>query len=78
MLVDGEMSNGSCWVLMDYTPPGDGPPPPSHTEDDIFTVLEGDYEVFREGQWTKAPSMKRSLAPPARSTPSEIEALLAA
>ena len=67
MLVDGEMSNGSCCVCH-----------PATHEDDIFTVLEGDYEVFREGQWTKAPSMKRSLAPPARSTPSEIEALLAA
>lgn len=56
ILIDRAMSQGSCTLMLDLTPPGGGPPPHSHSrEDEVFTVLEGEYELLSEGQWIKAP-----------------------
>jgi len=56
ILIDGAMSQGSCTLMLDLTPPGGGPPPHSHSrEDEVFTVLEGEYELLSEGQWVKVP-----------------------
>jgi quercetin dioxygenase-like cupin family protein len=52
VLIDTAMSNGASATIVQHVPPGGGPPPHSHAkEDETFTVLEGDFEVFRDGQW---------------------------
>lgn len=52
VLVNAEMSNGASTVLIQSVRPGGGPPPHSHTnEDETFVVLDGDFELFGNGQW---------------------------
>jgi quercetin dioxygenase-like cupin family protein len=52
VLIDSAMSNGASAAIVQHVPAGGGPPPHSHAkEDETFTVLEGDFEVFRNGQW---------------------------
>ena len=52
VLLRGEMSNGLLTVITETCEPGGGPPPHSHTnEDEVFTVLEGEFEVFDGAQW---------------------------
>ena len=52
VLLNGEMSNGLLTVITQTCEPGGGPPPHSHTnEDEVFTVLEGEFEVFDGAQW---------------------------
>ncbi|WP_157466692.1 dimethylsulfonioproprionate lyase family protein [Edaphobacter aggregans] len=64
VLVDGAMSNGAAFVMVQTTPPGGGPPPHSHSrEDETFTVLEGDFELLKDGQWVKAPVGEILFAP---------------
>ena len=64
ILVDGSMSHGATLVIVQTCPPGGGPPPHKHTrEDETFTVLEGDFELLREGQWVKAPVGDLQFAP---------------
>jgi len=47
--ISGEMTNGAYSISEDITPPGGGAPPHVHSrEDEMFYVLEGDYE-FRCG-----------------------------
>ncbi|MGO9646076.1 MAG: cupin domain-containing protein [Candidatus Bathyarchaeia archaeon] len=47
--ISGEMTNGAYSISEDITPPGRGAPPHVHSrEDEMFYVLEGDYE-FRCG-----------------------------
>jgi quercetin dioxygenase-like cupin family protein len=56
ILVDSQMTNGAFTVLTQTSPPGGGPPPHSHTrEDEIFTVLEGDFELFDGTKWNPLP-----------------------
>lgn len=53
ILVDGQQSNGSVAVLTQTVPPGGGPPPHTHTkEDETFTPLEGEFEMFDGSSWT--------------------------
>jgi quercetin dioxygenase-like cupin family protein len=41
-------------MLVQTSPPGGGPPPHSHqNEDETFFVLDGDFEIFSGGQWSK-------------------------
>jgi len=55
ILVPGEMTNGRSTTIIQTSPPGGGPPPHSHqNEDEIFFVLEGDYEFLENGEWSKA------------------------
>jgi quercetin dioxygenase-like cupin family protein len=52
IFVTGEMSNGAMTMLVQTSPPGGGVPPHTHTrEDELFTVLEGEYEMFDEVAW---------------------------
>ena len=52
VITNGEMTNGASTLVIQTTPPGGGPPPHQHTrEDETFTVLEGEFEVFDHGQW---------------------------
>ena len=54
ILVSGEMSGGLSATFIQTSPPGGGPPPHSHrNEDETFIVLEGEYEFLQEGRWTK-------------------------
>jgi quercetin dioxygenase-like cupin family protein len=56
ILVDKQMSEGASTVIVTDVPPGGGPPPHTHThEDEIFTALEGQFELLIEGQWIPAP-----------------------
>jgi uncharacterized cupin superfamily protein len=54
ILVTSESTNHSFCMLVQTSPPGGGPPPHTHTfEDEIFSVMEGEYELFDGTQWTK-------------------------
>lgn len=49
-LTDAETA-GAAYVFEDVCPPGAGVPPHvHHREDEILTVLEGEYEVFLDGK----------------------------
>lgn len=44
-------TDGGAYVFEDVCPPGAGVPPHVHTrEDEILTVLEGEYEIFLDGK----------------------------
>lgn len=56
VLIPGETTAGRSATLTQVSPPGGGPPPHSHrNEDETFFVLEGEYEFPEAGQWRKAP-----------------------
>ncbi|HVG26147.1 MAG TPA: cupin domain-containing protein [Acidobacteriaceae bacterium] len=49
-------TGGSFAMLVQTSPPGGGPPPHVHAnEDEIFQVLEGEYEMFDGERWNKVP-----------------------
>lgn len=53
IMVSSKSSNYTCCVVVETTPPGAGPPPHRHLrEEEIFTVLEGAYEFYRDGTWS--------------------------
>ena len=52
----GGETGGKYTMFTDVTPPGGGPPPHRHlNEDEWFYVLEGRAEFFKDGVWTEAP-----------------------
>ena len=52
IVVSSRSSNYTCCVFVETTPPGGGPPPHKHLkEEEIFTVLEGKYEFYKDGAW---------------------------
>ena len=52
--LSGEQTNGSMVVALGSTPPGGGPPPHRHlNEDEMFMVVEGSIRYFANGQWTE-------------------------
>ena len=52
IMVSSRSSHYTCCVFVETTPPGGGPPPHKHLkEEEIFTVLEGEYEFYKEGAW---------------------------
>ncbi len=56
VLIDSSMTNGCSSAIVQHVAPGGGPPPHSHKkEDETFTVLEGEFEIFREGVWYRLP-----------------------
>ena len=56
VLVDGQMTNGAFSVITQTSPPGGGPPPHSHAnEDEIFTAIDGDFELFDGTAWHPLP-----------------------
>lgn len=50
VLVSGQMSQGRVAVVTQISPPG-GPPHIHEREDETFTVLEGDCEIFDRAAW---------------------------
>ncbi len=56
VLVASENTRGSFSMIVQTSPPGGGPPPHRHkNEDEIFRVLEGEYELFDGKEWRKVP-----------------------
>ena len=52
ILVSAEESGGACVVVTQTCAPGGGPPPHSHVhEDEVFTTLEGEFELFDGVTW---------------------------
>ena len=48
----GEQTGGRLTLWMEITPPGGGPPPHYHlNEDETFYVIEGLVSFYRDGQW---------------------------
>ena len=55
--LDGDKTGGAFTLFTDITPPGGGPPPHYHAnEDECFYVLEGRAEFFKGGVWTEVPA----------------------
>jgi quercetin dioxygenase-like cupin family protein len=56
VLVSTAMTNGSFAAITQTCAPGGGPPPHKHAnEDEIFTVLEGEFELFDGREWHPLP-----------------------
>jgi quercetin dioxygenase-like cupin family protein len=54
LLQSGEMTNGMSAMMLQVSQPGGGPPPHKHThEDELFFVVQGEYEFLRDGEWIK-------------------------
>jgi mannose-6-phosphate isomerase-like protein (cupin superfamily) len=52
VVVSGDMTGGVLAAIVQTCPPGGGPPPHKHAnEDEVFRVIEGDFAILREGQW---------------------------
>lgn len=50
--LSGEQTGGKFTLFTDITPPGGGPPPHYHlNEDEWFVVLEGRVSYFLHGKW---------------------------
>lgn len=66
-LVTGEESEGRYFIYEDHVPPGGGPPPHTHPDEELFYIIEGEFEFilndvtkpFRvpPGHLVKIPSM---------------------
>ncbi|MGC1460842.1 MAG: cupin domain-containing protein [Terracidiphilus sp.] len=54
VLISGAMTEGRSLTLMEVSPPGGGPPPHMHqNEDETFHVVEGEYEFLVDGAWVR-------------------------
>ena len=52
ILLDGERTGGKLTMWTEVTPPGGGPPPHYHmNEDETFHVLEGRVAFLSNGEW---------------------------
>jgi mannose-6-phosphate isomerase-like protein (cupin superfamily) len=52
ILLSSESSNYTSVAAVQTTPPGGGPPPHRHLgEEEVFTVLDGEFEFFVDGAW---------------------------
>lgn len=52
IILSSECSKYTAVAAIQTTPPGGGPPPHRHLgEEEIFTVLEGTFEFFKDGNW---------------------------
>lgn len=71
VLIPGEMTGGSSITLTQVSPPGGGPPPHSHqNEDETFFVLEGQYEFLWLASGAALRRVVRFRPCAVRSTPS--------
>jgi quercetin dioxygenase-like cupin family protein len=56
MHLEAEQTGGAFSLWTNITPPGGGPPPHYHlNEDECFVVQEGSVSFFAEGQWREVP-----------------------
>lgn len=52
VIAGGDMTGGLVTVVTSVSPPGGGPPLHVHThEDELFTILEGKFEIFDGSIW---------------------------
>lgn len=50
----GEQTQSGLAVLLADTPPGGGPPPHvHHFEDEMFLILEGEFQFLANGAWSE-------------------------
>ena len=64
ILTNGELTGRQSASLIQTSPPGGGPPPHWHkNEDETFYVLEGDFEFLADGNWTRVPAGEPFHAP---------------
>ncbi|MHC4910460.1 MAG: cupin domain-containing protein [Planctomycetota bacterium] len=64
VLLSGEDTGGAFTAFTDVTPPGGGPPPHFHdNEDEWFFPQEGRVEFFLEGAWREVPVGGAVFAP---------------
>ena len=63
VLVSGEMTGGLSAMMVQISPPGGGPPPHVHlNEDETFYVLEGEFELLKNGEWVKCAAGESCFA----------------
>jgi quercetin dioxygenase-like cupin family protein len=56
MHLEAQQTGGAFSLWTEITPPGGGPPPHYHfNEDECFVVQEGQLSFFVEGQWRDVP-----------------------
>jgi len=54
ILVTSKATNNSFCTGVQTSPPGGGPPPHKHArEDELFMLIEGDYEFFDGHEWSR-------------------------
>ena len=64
VLLSSEQTGGAFTMFTEVTPPGGGPPPHWHAnEDEWFFVLDGTVSFFVEGAWIEAHAGDTVLAP---------------
>jgi len=64
VVVDFATSNGASATIIQHVPAGGGPPPHSHTkEDETFTILEGEFEVLKDGNWQPVAKGEAAYGP---------------
>lgn len=64
VIISSRASNYTCCVFVETTPPGGGPPPHKHLrEEEIFTVLEGEYEFYVDGLWLPMGAGRSMFSP---------------
>jgi quercetin dioxygenase-like cupin family protein len=64
ILVDATVTGGQSTTLRQTSPPGGGPPPHWHkNEDEMFYVLEGEFEILKDGAWMKLGPGDYAYAP---------------
>lgn len=52
-MLSGEQTADSLTVGIASVPVGNGPPPHVHySEDELFLILEGEYRIYLNGDWT--------------------------
>ena len=52
LLIASKATNNTFCVAVQTSPPGGGPPPHKHErEEEVFVVLEGEYELFDGKEW---------------------------
>lgn len=52
VIVSSKETNGTFCVIRQYSGPGGGPPPHVHSkEDEFFTVIDGEFEIFDGHSW---------------------------
>jgi uncharacterized cupin superfamily protein len=63
VLASNAGTNGSFSMITQVCEPGGGPPPHSHErEDEVFSTLEGEFELFDGAEWRKLEKGEHRVA----------------